>query len=82
MQTIEIKVNDDGLNLVVMLLKNLKKGIVKDISVISTGKTDESSTKERFEPKRFFNVMDSSKNEIDEYLLNVRNDWDNGLDEK
>ena len=81
MQTLQIKVTDNALETVIFLLKNLKKGIISDISIINK-KTDPLIANNRFDPRDYFNVMDEKKDDIDQYLINSRKEWSKNGDKK
>ena len=75
MQTIQLKVNDDSLGIVMTLLDNLKKDIVKEIKVINTNnQTAPSDTQMKLEQ-----VKGILKNRIAnplEYQRALRDEWE------
>ncbi len=80
MQTLQIKVKDNALDMVMMLLKNLKKGMVEDVSIINNNAEKIMNTE--FSPRDFFHVMNESKDEVDHYLSCSRKEWDKTIDKK
>ena len=73
MQTIQLDVSSDIYDKVMAFLEILPKDKVK-LSI--------PNAKKPFNPKDFFDVADSSKEEIDKYLKQNSNEWDSYLDEK
>lgn len=79
MQTVRLDISNDIFDKVMFLLQNLPKNKVK-LSFENKQSYDESQNS--FDPKEFFGVANSSKKEIDIYLSQSRDEWDNGIYEK
>ena len=74
MQTIEFKVDDNYLGVIMTLLGNLKKNIVKDLKVTQSNSSEEENSKEGLDFSSF--EIESFKN-IDglEYQTKMRDEW-------
>ena len=75
MKTIQLKVNDDSIGIVMTLLDNLKKDIVKEIKVINNNKHTPQSDIER----KLEQVKGILKNKIAnpmEYQRALRSEWE------
>jgi hypothetical protein len=72
MQTLQIKVSDSSLIMVLSILKNLKVGVIESISLVD----DKYTSEVKFNPKEYFNTANFSKNEIDNFLISSKNEWD------
>ena len=72
MQTLQIKVSDNSLAVVLSILKNLKDGVIESISLVDDKYADEA----KFDPKEYFNTAGFSKNDIDNFLSSSRDKWD------
>ena len=74
MQTIQLKVDDGSLNVVMTLLGNLKKDMIQDIKIIKKSNTLTSDTEKKLEQ-----VKGILKNRIAnpmEYQRTLRDEWD------
>ncbi|HIP28497.1 MAG TPA: hypothetical protein EYG82_04915 [Sulfurovum sp.] len=74
MQTIQLKVNDGSLNVVMTLLDNLKKDMIQEIKIIKKSNTLTSDTEKKLEQ-----VKGILKNRIAnpmEYQRTLRDEWD------
>jgi len=78
MQTIKLDVSSDIFDKVMAFLEILPKDKVK-LNVANNFSLPSTTS---FNPKDFFGVANSSKSEIDDYLKQNNNEWDNYLDEK
>jgi hypothetical protein len=74
MQTIEFKVDDNYLGIIMTLLSNLKKNIIKDLKVTQSSRSGEENSKEGLDFSSF--EIESFKN-IDglEYQTKIRDEW-------
>ena len=75
MQTIQLKVHDSSLDVVMTLLGSLKKDIVQEVKVFKPKNTTEKTDIE----KKLFEAKGILKNRIPdpmEYQRTLRNEWD------
>ena len=78
MQTIQFKVNDNYLNIVLTLLNNLKMDIVKELKVIKDN-SDTTKFSKVDEQLKLDKVKGILKNRISnpiEYQKKLRNEWE------
>ena len=79
MQTIQFKVNDNYLNIVLTLLDNLKKDMVKELMVIKDTKVINNSISQSDEQIKLDRVKGILKNRIAdpmEYQRTLRDEWE------
>jgi len=77
MQTIQLKVEDSSLGIVMTLIENLKKDIVKDVKIINNSSTDDKPKSDK--QKKLDQVKGILKNRIPdpmEYQRTLRDEWD------
>ncbi len=76
MQTIQLKVEDSSLGIVMTLIENLKKDIIKDVKIINNSADDKLKTDKQ---KKLDQVKGILKNRIPdpmEYQRTLRDEWD------
>jgi len=78
MQTIQFKIDDNYLNIILTLLDNLKLGIVKELKIIKDSKEENiiSKSDEQIKLDRVKGIL---KNRIDdpmEYQRSLRDEWE------
>ena len=78
MQTVRLDISNDIFDKVMFFLENLPKNKIK----LNFENIVFTSPKETFNPRDFFGVANSSKAEIDSYLKQNNNEWDNYIDER
>ncbi|RKY52294.1 MAG: hypothetical protein DRP93_08370 [Candidatus Neomarinimicrobiota bacterium] len=78
MQTVRLDISSDIFDKVMFLLENLPKSKVR----LKIENNIFTAPKEAFNPRDFFGVANSSKAEIDKYLIENSNEWDNYIDER
>jgi len=79
MQTIQFKVDDNYLNIILTLLDNLKKDMVKELMVIKDNKVIRSSVSKSDEQIKLDRVKGILKNRISdpmEYQRTLRDEWE------
>ncbi|MCH9740382.1 MAG: hypothetical protein K0U38_06030 [Epsilonproteobacteria bacterium] len=79
MQTIQFKVDDNYLNIVLTLLDNLKKDMVKELMVIKDNKVINTSVSKSDEQIKLDRVKGILKNRIAdpmEYQRALRDEWE------
>ena len=78
MKTIQFKVNDNYIQLVLSILQSLKNGIIEDLSIVKNA--TKSSTNEYREEKDIFSktagVISSQKIDPIEWQNSMRSEWD------
>lgn len=77
MQRIQLDISSDILDKVMFFLENLPKNKVK-----FDFEDNNFNYENSFNPRDFFGVANSSKDEIDNYLDENRNEWDSYINEK
>ncbi|HHH19955.1 MAG TPA: hypothetical protein ENK86_05560 [Campylobacterales bacterium] len=78
MQTVQLNISSDILDKVMFFLENLPKNKVQ----FTLGNSVIIPSENGFNPRDFFGVAQSSKAEIDAYLMENQNDWDSYIDER
>ncbi len=78
MQTIQFKVDDNYLNVVLILLDNLKKDMVKELMVIKNSKdTDHiSKSDEQIKLDRVKGILKNRISDPMEYQRGLRDEWE------
>jgi len=82
MQKVTLEINNSIYDYIMFFLENIPKNLVnikKDFQSKTVSPREESNS---FNPRDFFGVANSSKAEIDSYLQQNRNEWDNYLDKQ
>jgi len=82
MQKVTLEINNSIYDYIMFFLENIPKNLVnikKELQV-STVKHREFSNS--FNPRDFFAVANSSKIEIDNYLQQSQNEWDDYIDKR
>jgi hypothetical protein len=77
MQTIQLKVEDSSLGIVMTLIENLKKDIIKDIKIIHNSNTDNKPKSDK--QKKLDQVKGILKDRIPDpmaYQRTLRDEWD------
>ena len=78
MQTVQFKVNDNYLNIVLTLLDNLKKDMVKELMVIKDNKNIKhiSKSDEQMKLERVKGILKNRISDPMEYQKTLRDEWE------
>ncbi|GEM_PF-1033225 len=78
MQTIQFKIDDNYLNIILTLLDNLKLGIVKELKVIKDNKEENTISKsdEQIKLDRVKGILKNRINDPMEYQRSLRDEWE------
>jgi hypothetical protein len=82
MQKVTLEINNSIYDYIMFFLENIPKNLVnikKEFQVKTTKQTEASNP---FNPRDFFGVANSSKDEIDSYLHQNQNEWDSYIDKR
>jgi hypothetical protein len=82
MQKITLEINNSIYDYIMFFLENIPKNLVnikKEFQVTTTKQTEFSNS---FNPRDFFGVANSSKDQIDSYLQQNQNEWDSYIDKR
>jgi hypothetical protein len=71
MQVMQLNVSNDICDKVISFLESLPKNKVQ----LKLEERVDTCKQKHFNPKEFFGLSDSSKNEIDEYLAKSKEEW-------
>ena len=77
MQTIQFKVNDNYLNIILTLLNNLKRDMVKELKVIKDNQpTSISKTEEQIKLDEVKGILKNKIADPMEYQRRLRDEWE------
>jgi len=79
MQTVRLDISNDIFDKVMFLLQNLPKNKVK-LSIEENHNSKEP--KNSFNPRDYFGVANSTQQEIDTFLEQSKNEWNNAIYEQ
>lgn len=82
MQKVTLEINNSIYDYIMFFLENIPKNLVnikKELRVKTVKHTELSNS---FNPRDFFAVTNSSKIEIDSYLQQNQNEWDDYIDKR
>ena len=83
MKKITLEINNSIYDYIMFFLENIPKNLVNirtELQVSNNNNNEVSSSS--FNPRDFFGASNSSKAEIDDYLKQNQNEWDNYLDKR
>jgi len=73
MKTIQLKVNDSSLNIVMTLLDNLKKDMIQEIKIIKESRSPEENTQKKLEQVK--GILKGRIPNPMEYQRILRDEW-------
>jgi len=82
MQKVTLEINNSIYDYIMFFLENIPKNLVNIKKEFQLNKVPHREISNSFNPRDFFGVANSSKAEIDSYLQQNRNEWDNYLDKQ
>ena len=82
MQKVTLEINNSIYDYIMFFLENIPKNLVNIKKDFQSKTVSHREISNSFNPKDFFGVANSSKAEIDSYLQQNRNEWDNYLDKQ
>ena len=77
MQTIQLKVDDNALGIVMTLLDNLKKDIVQDIKIIDTDTNNDKETVQILNQAR--GILKGRISDPSAYQRDLREEWERDI---
>jgi hypothetical protein len=82
MQKVTLEINNSIYDYIMFFLENIPKNLVNIKKELQSKKDQNNELPNSFNPRDFFGVTNSSKIEIDNYLQQNQNEWDNYLDKQ
>jgi hypothetical protein len=79
MQKVTLEINNSVYDYIMFFLENIPKNLVNIKKEFQSKTVPHREISNAFNPRDFFGVANSSKAEIDSYLEQNKNEWDNYL---
>ena len=79
MQKVTLEINNSIYEYIMFFLENIPKNLVNIKKEFQSKNTPEKRPSNTFNPKDFFGIAHSSKNGVDKYLQETRDEWDSYL---